>query len=290
MHRGLGLPPPQHPLISLVNYAEVSRDLSSLPASLVLNLYKISFKFNFHGKFKYGQHHFDFDAGGMSFFAPLQLISSVMDKETDYSGYSLHIHPDFFRNFPLGRAIKDYGFFSYAVNEALCLSDQEKAIVSGIFESIKYELLRPIDDFSQEIIISQLEQLLNYSKRFYKRQFITRKAVNHDKLIHLNTLVDARFKQEAALVQGMLSVQELADSLNISPRYLSDMLRSLTGQNAQQYIQSKMIEKAKELLAVSDLTVAEIAYQLGFDYPQSFNKVFKKKTNITPVVYRQSFN
>jgi len=290
MHRALGLPHPQHPLISLVNYAEVTRDMSALPSSLVLNMYKISFKFNFRGKFKYGQHYFDFDAGGMSFFAPLQLISSVMDKDTDYSGYSLHVHPDFIRNTPLSKTIKDYGFFSYSVNEALCLSDQEKTIVSGIFESIKYELSRPIDSFSQDIIITQLDQLLNYSNRFYSRQFITRKIVSNDKLTKLNDLLEEIFQRKNALIQGMPSVQELADALNVSPRYLSDMLGSLTGQNTQQFIQAKMIEKAKELLAVSDLTVAEIADQLGFDYPQSFNKLFKKKTAVSPNAYRQSFN
>lgn len=289
LNRALGLPAPQHPLITLNNYADISVDLATLPRAIVLNMYKISFKFNFTGRIKYGQHYYDFDAGGMVFAAPMQMITAV-DNEGDYSGYSLVIHPDYLRNTVLGKTIKEYGFFSYTVNEALHLSEQEKAIISGIFENIKTELASSIDNFSHSIIISQIEQLLNYSNRFYNRQFITRKAVHHDVLTQLDDMLNDYFGRDEALFKGIPAVQDIAAKLNVSQRYLSDMLGSLTGQNTQQYIQSKMIEKAKELLSTSTLTIAQIAYQLGFEYPQSFNKLFRKKTNSSPLDFRQSFN
>jgi AraC family transcriptional activator of pobA len=289
LHRAVGLPAPQHPLISIANYADITVPIAELPRAIVLNFYKISFKFNFTGRMKYGQHYYDFDAGGMVFAAPMQMMTAV-DNEGDYSGYSLVIHPDFLRNSTLSKTIKGYGFFSYAVNEALCLSEQEKAVISGIFESIKRELASSIDDFSQAIIISQIEQLLNYSDRFYNRQFITRKAAHHDVLTKLDEMLNDYFDRNEALFEGIPAVQEIASKLNVSQRYLSDMLGSLTGQTTQQYIQAKMIEKAKELLSTSTLTIAQIAYQLGFEYPQSFNKLFKKKTNVSPMDFRQSFN
>jgi AraC family transcriptional regulator, transcriptional activator of pobA len=289
LNKVLGLPAPQHPLITLNNYADMKVDIAELPRAIVLNMYKISFKFNFTGRIKYGQHYYDFDAGGMVFAAPMQMITAV-DNEGDYSGYSLVIHPDYLRNSTLGKTIKDYGFFSYSVNEALHLSEQEKAIISGIFENIKTELASSIDNYSHSIILSQIEQLLSYSNRFYNRQFITRKAVHHDLVTQLDDLLNNYFDRDEALFKGIPAVQEIAAQLNVSQRYLSDMLGSLTGQNTRQYIQLKMIEKAKELLSTSTLTIAQIAYQLGFEYPQSFNKLFRKKTNTSPLEFRQSFN
>lgn len=222
-------------------------------------------------------------------YPPNQVISSAED-EKDYSGYTLLFHPDFIRHYPLDTKIKTYGFFSYSVHEALFLSDKEKQIIFSLFENIKEELSNPIDDFSQDLVVSHLEVLLNYSNRFYKRQFITRKIVNHDILTQLETILNTYFEQEEGLQKGLPTVEYLAAQFNVSPRYLSDMLRSLTGQNAQQHIHNKLIEKTKEYLTATNLTVSEIAYQLGFEHPQSFNKLFKKKTNLTPIAYKQSFN
>jgi AraC-like DNA-binding protein len=205
-------------------------------------------------------------------------------------GHTLLIHPDFIRNYPLGKTIKNFGFFSYSVNEALHLSEKERVIIISIFKNIEDELQSTIDDFSQDVIIAQIELLLNYSNRFYKRQFITRKAVNNDLLAKSENLLNDYFNNETTLKKGLPTVQYLAEQLNISPRYLSDMLRSLTGQNAQQHIHHKLIEKAKEILSISNLSVAEVAYQLGFEHPQSFNKLFKSKTNLSPLEFRQSFN
>lgn len=287
--RALGLPAPQHPLLAVANYAEITTDVTELSKGMVLNMYKISLKFNFRGKIKYGQQYYDFDEGGLSFSAPMQVIAAA-EEEADYSGLTLLIHPDFLRNYPLAKTIKDYGFFDYSVHEALCLSEQEKEVIMGIFESIRRELNANIDHFSQDIIISQIEQLLNYSNRFYNRQFITRKAIHSDQLSTLDDMLRNYFDRDNALFEGIPAVEEIAAKLNVSQRYLSDMLRSLVGVNTQQYIQLKMIDKAKELLSTTDLTIAEIAYQLGFEYPQSFNKFFKKQTTVSPLDFRKSFN
>jgi AraC family transcriptional activator of pobA len=289
LHKALELPKPLHPLISLVDYGEVKGDTADIRRGMILDFYKVSFKKNFKGKIKYGQGYYDFDEGGLSFISPNQVITAT-EEEADYGGFTLLFHPDFIRNYPLGKSIKNYGFFSYATAEALYLSDKEKDIIIGIFKNIAHELSLSIDNFSQDIMISQIEQLLNYSNRFYNRQFITRKAVNHDLLTKLEQLLVNHFDKEQALFKGLPSVQELADQLGVSPRYLSDMLRSLTGRNTQQYIQDKVIEKAKEILSTTQLSVAEIAYQLGFEHPQSFNKLFKRKTQVSPLAFRQSFS
>jgi AraC family transcriptional activator of pobA len=288
-HRALGLPKPLHPLVSLVDYGKIEIDRSMLSAPLVLNFYKISYKKNFRGKMKYGQSYYDFDEGGMFFVAPSQLITRDEDNQ-EYEGYTLLVHPDFIRNHALGKAIKNFGFFSYSANEALHLSEKEREIIVSVFKTIEQELSTTIDDFSQDVMVALIEVLLNYSNRFYKRQFITRKAVSHDLLEKMEAILSDHFNNEKAMMKGLPTVQYLSEQLNISPGYLSDMLRSLTGQNAQQHIHNKLIEKAKEILSGSNLSVAEIAYQLGFEHPQSFSKLFKSKTNLSPVGFRQSFN
>ena len=288
LHRMLGLPKPLHPLVSLVDNSNIAIDKEQLRQSFLLNFYKISYKTGLRGKIRYGQNYYDFDEGGMVFTSPNQLLAA--EDDTEYKGYTLLVHPDFIRNYPLGKNIKNFGFFSYAANEALHLSDKEKSVILNIFKNIEDELQSSIDDFSQDVIIAQIELILNYSNRFYKRQFITRKAGNHDLLEKLETLLNDYFNKETALMKGLPTVQYVADELHVSPHYLSDMLRTLTGQNAQQHIHHQLIEKAKEILSVSNLSVAEIAYQLGFEHPQSFNKLFKRKTNLSPLQFRQSFN
>jgi AraC-like DNA-binding protein len=289
LHKALGFPKPLHPLISVVAYDKIKMDADIVSKPIILNFYKISYKKNLSGKIKYGQHYYDFDEGGMFFVSPNQLLVSDED-DKDYSGYTLLIHPDFIQNYPLGKNIKKYGFFSYSVNEGLHLSEKEKAIVVSIFENIEQELNNTIDDFSQDVMVSHIEVLLNYSNRFYKRQFITRKTVNHDLLTQMEYLLNEYFDKEEPLNKGLPTVEYLANQLNHSPRYLSDMLRSLTGQNTQQHIHDKLIEKAKEYLTATNLSVSEIAYQLGFEHSQSFSKLFKKKTNLTPIEFKQSFN
>ena len=289
-HRAFGLPKPQHPLISLINGTHFQAELVSLPQNHVLGFYKISYKPKLSGKLKYGQGYYDFDEGGLLFASPGQVIGSSDNDATVCSEYTLLIQPDFFLSYPLSKNIRQYGFFSYSTNETLHLSEDEKATIIEIFKMIENELNSRIDDFSQDVVISQIELLLNYANRFYKRQFITRKAVSNDLLQKLEEILDGYFAGERSLTEGIPTVQYLSEKLNISATYLSDMLRSLTGQNAQQHIHHKLIEKAKEKLSTTSLSVSEVAYELGFEHPQSFSKLFKSKTNQSPLEFRRSFN
>ncbi|ROH97407.1 helix-turn-helix domain-containing protein [Chryseobacterium daecheongense] len=289
LHRMLGLPKPSHPLISLINNVHNHLKVSDLPDHHTSVFYKISLKQNLKGKLKYGQQYYDFDDGGLFFVSPNQ-VTSNSDNNDDHSGYTLIIHPDFLLTYPLASTIKRYGFFSYSANEALHLSAKEKETIISIFKNIDDELKERLDDFSQDVIISQIESLLNYSNRFYKRQFLTRKTVNTHLLQKMEAILDDYFNDEKSLVNGIPTVQYMADELHLSPSYLSDMLRSLTGQNAQQHIQIRLIEKAKEKLSTTDLSVSQIAYELGFEHLQSFTRLFKSKTNQTPLEFRQSFS
>jgi len=207
-----------------------------------------------------------------------------------YEGIALYFHPDFIRKYPLGKTINQYGFFSYDVSEALFLSAKEKEIIANLFATIAAELQNNIDNFSQDVLVSQIELLLNYSNRFYNRQFITRKAVNHDIITSLDELLNSYFEGETGLKNGSPSVKYISTELKLSPRYLSDMLGSLTGLNTQRYIQNAIVEKAKEKLSTTNLSVSEIAYDLGFEHSQSFSKFFKTKTNASPLEFRQSFD
>ena len=284
----MGFGKPVHPLISITDNVDMIVEDNMLNQHFLFNFYKISYKKTLKGKMGYGQGYYDFDEGGMIFTAPNQLLSTSPD-DMQYEGLTLLIHPDFLRNYSLATRIKNFGFFSYSANEALFLSDKEKQTIFSVFDNIKEELSNTIDDFSQDVILSHIEVLLNYSNRFYKRQFITRKAVNNDLLSKIEELLSLYFNEEKGLNQGLPTVDYLAHALSLSPRYLSDMLRSLTGQNAQQLIHEKLIEKAKDYLTTTQLSVAEIAYQLGFEHPQSFNKLFKNKTSQTPVEFKHSF-
>ncbi|MDQ0968670.1 AraC-like DNA-binding protein [Flavobacterium sp. W4I14] len=287
LHKAMGQPRPSHPLISVMNYGEAHFDPKDFEQGIILNFFKVSFKTGFSGKLRYGQGYYDFEEGGMSFIAPGQLLR-MQDEEADYSGMTLHIHPDFLRNYQLGKSIKQYGFFSYSAAEALYLSEKEKTTILSVYQFIHDELQQRIDKFSQDVIISQIEVLLNYANRFYDRQFITRKAVNSDILVNLEALLDAYFNDDESLISGLPTVNSVAAALHLTPRYLSDMLRNLIGLNTQQYIHEKVIEKAKEYLAKDELTVAEVAYHLGFEHPQSFNKLFKIKTSLSPLDYKKS--
>ncbi|WP_027379442.1 helix-turn-helix domain-containing protein [Chryseobacterium daeguense] len=288
LHQILNVAKPLHPLISIVDNTKMSVDKSYLDRRFTLGFYKISYKFSENGKMGYGQGHYDFNEGGMMFTSPNQVLFTEGD--TEYHGYTLFIHPDFLCNYPLAKNIKKYGFFSYDTNEALHLSDKEKTLMVSLLNNINDELNTAIDEISQDVIISYIEVLLNYSNRFYKRQFITRKVVNNNLLSKMEHLLEDYFNQQETLTKGLPTVEFLASKLNLSPHYLSDMLRSLTGQNAQQHIHEKLIEKAKEYLTTTSFSVSEVAYQLGFEHSQSFNKLFKKKTDMTPLRYKQSFN
>lgn len=287
--RVLGLPAPLHPLIALVDYNTVPIEIFPRSQKISMDFYKISFKPSFRGQIKYGQGYYDFEEGGLAFLKPKQIVFPPEDVES-YEGIALYFHQDFIRNYPLGSRIGNYGFFSYDVSEALFLSAKEKEIMAGLFAVIAGELDNNIDSFSQDVLVSQIELLLNYSNRFYNRQFITRKAVNHDIITALDKLLNRYFEEENSLKTGLPSVKYISTELKLSQRYLSDMLSSLTGLNTQQYIQNAVIEKAKEKLSATNLSVSEIAYELGFEHSQSFSKLFKTKTSVSPLEFRKLFS
>ena len=285
-HQLFGLPKPEHPLISFIRLEDMSMPEQALPDYLVLDFYKIAYKDTI-GRAKYGQHHYDFGEGGLVFTAPGQLFEKPRNNKS--KGCMLLLHPDFFLSYPLTRKIKQFGFFSYATDEALHLSKKEKETIFSVLKIVDEEINSRIDDFSHDVIISQVELLLNYSSRYYKRQFITHKAINVDLVQQFETALQTYFNNGTSQNQ-LPSVQHIADQLHVSAHYLSDLLRSLTGLNTQQHIHNMIIENAKEILSTTNYSVSEIAYQLGFDYPQSFSRLFKSKTKLTPLQFRQSFN
>ena len=288
LHKLMGLPKPHHPLIELIDLSEQKKDTGIF--AVIFDLYVITLKRGCNKLF-YGQQQYDFDEGVMAFLSPGQILRGESDNiPENIDGWMLFIHPDFLWNTSLAKKIKQYDFFGYTINEALFLSDKEETMINGIVENIKNEYQTNIDQFSQDIIISHLETLLNYSERFYQRQFITRKKTNHQILDRLEVLLSAYFNSDDLVSKGLPTVQYISDHLNVSPTYLRSLLKTLTGLNTQQHIHEKLIEKAKEKLSTTDLTVSEIAYELGFEHMQSFSKLFKEKTNQSPLAFRAGFN
>jgi len=287
-HQLCGLSKPLHPLISVVNLAEIdffiSQDFWKHYAN---NLYTVSIKKGMPSKLIYGQTEFDFDDGILVATAPKQVIRIELLEKIELTGYKLIFHPDFVKSYSLVKNIHNYGFFSYTNNKALFLSDKEEQIILNLFHSIEQECQNNTDQFSQDVLIANIELLLVYIDRYYNRQFLTRKNSSNDTLSKVEEFLNNYFETEHTQLP---TVQSIANHLNLSPTYLSDLLKNLTGLTLQQHIHEKLIEKAKELLSTSNLSVSEIAYQLGFEFPQSFNKLFKKKTDLTPLEFKQTFN
>jgi AraC family transcriptional activator of pobA len=294
LHGLLGLPRPEHPLISIINLETLNRPGEKRPESVVFDFYSIALKRHCRGKFKYGQRHYDFQDGIMYFMAPGQVFGPPARHEersaSPMSGWSLYLHPDFLWNTPLAKNIRRYEYFDYSVHEALLLTEKEESIVIGVLQNIQQEYLANQDNFSQDIIISHLEVLLNYADRFYHRQFLTSKKENHLILDRLEEVLTVYFNNDELLTRGLPSVKYIAGELALSPNYLSSLLKALTGRNTQQHILDKVIEKAKEKISTTELSVSEISYVLGFDHPQSFSRLFKARTGLSPLAFRQSFN
>ena len=287
-HKLCGLTMPLHPLVSVVNMAEIDFFLhEEFWKHYVNNLYTISIKRGMNSKLIYGQTDFDFDEGVLVVTSPKQVISIEKLEDIKLTGYKFIFHPDFIKGSSLSKNIHQYGFFSYNNNKALFLSEKEEQIILNLFSSIEQECQNNIDQFSQDVMIANIELLLVHIDRYYNRQFITRKNISNDTLSKIEEILNDYFKSETS---ELPTVQHIADQLNLTPTYLSDLLKNLTGLTAQQHIHEKMIAKAKELLSTTNLSVSEIAFQLGFEYPQSFNKLFKKKTDLTPLEFKQTFN
>ena len=285
-----GLPKPEHPLVTVYNFEDLKFLNKEEPKSLMLDFYSIALKRNANAKMRYGQQEYDFKEGVLLFISPSQVFSIEGNAELQHTGWSLLIHPDFLWNTPLAQKIKQYEYFGYAVHEALHLSDKEEKMIINIMKNIQHEYQSNIDKFSQDVIIAQIELLLTYAERFYNRQFITRKISNHQILARLEILLEDYFNGDSLSQKGLPTVQFIAENLNVSPNYLSGLLKLHTGQSTQQHIHNKLIEKAKEKLSTTNLSISEIAFELGFEHQQSFSKLFKTKTNVSPLEFRQSFN
>ena len=247
-------------------------------------------KKGYTGKMKYGQQYYDFDEGAIVFHGPRQVITSDLSDTMQFRGWSLLIHPDFIQPYPLAVQWKAYGFFSYALSEALHPSPDEVQILDQVVATIQRDYNAGIDGFSQDILISQLALLLTYCNRFYHRQFLTRKKANHDLLSRLDDVLNQYFTTDQVILMGVPTVQYVADQVAVSPAYLSDTLRVMTGQSAQQHLADQIIERGKDLLATTSLSVGEIAFRLGYENPQAFHKLFKAKTSLTPLAFRVAMN
>jgi AraC family transcriptional activator of pobA len=291
-HRVTGLSKPEHPLISMIDIETVTPPDVEGPISLIFDFYSIAVKRDMGNRLKYGQQTCGFDEGILFCTAPGQVINIQLKTDTEQaaSGWMILIHPDFLWNTPLAKNIKQYGYFNYSVYEALNLSDKEEVIVTNIANNIKQEYHNNIDKFSQPVIIAQLEVILTYIDRFYQRQFLTRKIESHKIIERLEEVISTYFGDEKLASNGLPTVAYIAAELNVSPSYLSEMLKALTGQSTQQHIHDKLIEKAKEQLSTTGLSISEIAYGLGFEHLQSFSKLFKTKTNLSPLAFRKGFN
>ncbi len=291
-HRLTGLPKAEHALISVINIASFKPQETGRPISLIFDFYCISLKRDLNARIKYGQQVCDFDEGVLFCMSPGQVWGLEFDKDLKQEpmGWMILIHPDFLWNTPLAKTIKQYEYFSYSANEALYLSEKEETLITGIAGYIEQEYHSNIDKFSQNVIIAQLEVILTYADRFYQRQFLTRRISSHQILGRLEDILTERFSSDALAKQGLPTVGDIAGQLNVSPGYLSELLKVLTGQNTQQHIHNKLVEKAKEQLSTTRLSVSEIAYELGFEHLQSFSRLFKAKTNLSPLEFRASFN
>lgn len=291
LHKFLGLKKPSNPLISVFSFDDVKLEPETILSAITTDFYVIALKKDCAGgKCRYGQQYYDFDEGIMYFIAPHQVLQFEDVLLNGVKGFVMVVHPDFFQGYPLASTIKNYGYFSYVANEALHLSEKEEKSVMDIIGNLELEIDANMDSFTQDLLVSNLDLLLKYCDRYYNRQFLTRKKANNDLLSKLESLLDGYFKNDKLIVSGIPTVHFIANELNLSANYLSDMLRVQTGQTTQQHIQNRLIEKAKEMLSTTELSVSEIAYHLGFEHPQSFHRLFKSRTSVSPLEFRASFN
>ena len=274
-----------HPLVSVVDLSEATK----FPTHFTMNygIYALFLKKVKCGDIRYGRQIYDYQEGTVTSFAPGQVVETEMQQGVKPSAHGLLFHPDLIKGTSLGQDIKQYSFFSYASAEALHLSEEEKGIFMDCLEKIEMELQHPIDKHSNRLISRNIELLLDYCMRFYERQFITRSESNKSVLVKFEALLDDYFQSDKPQTDGLPSVKYFADKVFLSPNYFGDLIKKETGKSAQEYIQTRMIDLAKEMIAGTEKTVSQIAYELGFQYSQHFNRIFKKNVGYTPGEYRK---
>ena len=274
-----------HPLVSVVDLSEATK----FPTHFTMNygIYALFLKKVKCGDIRYGRQIYDYQEGTVTSFAPGQVVETEMQQGVKPSAHGLLFHPDLIKGTSLGQDIKQYSFFSYASAEALHLSEEEKGIFMDCLEKIEMELQHPIDKHSKRLISRNIELLLDYCMRFYERQFITRSESNKSVLVKFEALLDDYFQSGKPQTDGLPSVKYFADKVFLSPNYFGDLIKKETGKSAQEYIQTRMIDLAKEMIAGTEKTVNQIAYELGFQYSQHFNRIFKKNVGYTPGEYRK---
>ena len=287
----LGLPRPEHPMLSIFNskgegYLPCPRE-SSPP--ITNDCYSISFKKYVKGDLNYGRTKYDFTNGALIFIAPRQVLQWDNSVVFEQKGFSINFHEDFIKGTELAQQIKKYGFFSYSVNEALHLSPKEEKQIESIVANIEIEYQNNQDVFSKEIIISQLNTLLKYANRFYERQFLNRIEISNDLLEQFNQYLNEYFESGQLQEKGIPSIEQVADKMSVSQRYLSDTLKKETGKTTTEHLHLHLIDEAKNILLQPNKSISEVAYELGFEYPPYFSRLFKKKEGISPTEYREKY-
>lgn len=288
VHYWFGLKKPLHPLITIINkWPSIDFDFNN--TKITSDLYLISMKGNVRGTFQYGRNSYDYEEGTITFLAPNQVASFNTNESTgnsDYAGWTILFHPDLIQKSELSKTIKNYSFFDYDTHEALHISEKERQILTDFVNRIKIELEQNIDKHSQDLMIINIESILKYCLRYYERQFYTRSNLNKDFIVRFEQFLKEYFESEILQEKGLPSLSQCGAALNMSGAYLSDLLKLETGKSAKYYIHNLFVKKAKALLVNTNHTISSIAYDLGFEYPQHFSKLFKSKTGLSPLEYR----
>lgn len=285
------LPIPEHPMLSVMTAKEDGFLPCPIPSSPPISndCYSVSLKKIVKGNLNYGRTKYDFTNGALIFIAPRQVLQWDNSVVFEQKGFSINFHEDFIKGTELAQQIKKFGFFSYSVNEALHLSPKEEKLIESIVANIELEYHNNQDEFSKDIIISQLSTLFKYANRFYERQFLNRKEFSNDLLIQFNQQLETYFESGLLEEKGIPSIEQLANKLAVSQRYLSDTLKQETGKTTTEHLQLFLIDEAKNILLKPNKSISEVAYELGFEYPQYFSRLFKKKEGLSPTEYREKY-
>ena len=276
----------RHPMLHITTVESLGLLPDAFPVDFSLGFYMIGLIRNMNGEVNCGRRSYDFQKGTMFFLSPDQLVGHALNALVGADGWLLFFHRAYLANHPLQDKVPDYGFFDYAINEALHLSQREEASMEALLENIYTEYRHPIDRYSRNVVIANLELIINYADRYYGRQFVTRQEIEGSFLVAFNDLLSGYFRDDRLEDNGIPTVPQLAAALHMSPKYLSEKLKNETGKTAQEHVQLKLVEHAKVLLRQDEITIAEVAYQLGFQYPQYFSRFFKQKVGVSPKAFQ----